>query len=215
MWSFTTRTGLNPISKVRGNLSTYYPASKPLTSRLMQKKFKAKIKLKPETISWQKSDKYSDSDGDSNAASSWSLGSIKSLKTQGVSPHLESINGRYRLSHTDIGMAKIADMSSGNFVLTPRGQIDGISDLTVVTSGDGIRRGYYVQRDFHTDEAEIYSAKISDDGLTLTDPFATGITDGGSMAWGYPMPFGCVTDVSGCIGWKTHQPGVKSTRSGL
>lgn len=171
------------ISDKNGNEANFKSKGKPADLSPDQQTFafnvnfskkKAKLKMKPDTEPAGKPE------------ATWQLGDISSLKTAGVSPHLESIGGAYRLSYTDIGMAKIADMSSGNFVLTPRGQIEGISDLTVVTSGDGIRRGYYVQRDFHTDEAEIYSAKISDDGLTLTDPFATGITDGGSMAWGVP-----------------------------
>ena len=178
--------GAKPNFKSRGKFVDLSPDQQTFDLQINTKKSKAKIKLKPKTISWQKSDESSNSDGDPSTNSRWSLGTIKNLKVPGVSPHLESINGGYRLSHTDIGMTKIAGMSSGSFALTPRGQIDGISDLTVVTSGDRIRRGYYVQRDFDTDEAEIYSAKISDDGLTLTDPFATGITDGGSMAWGVP-----------------------------
>ena len=160
--------------KSKGKSVDLSPNEQTFTFNLTFGKKKTKLKMKPDTEPAGKPE------------ATWQLGDIHSLKTAGVSPHLESINGGYRLSHTDIGMTKIADMSSGSFGLTPRGQIDGISDLTVVTSGDGTRRGYYVQRDFDTDEAEIYSAKISDDGLTLTDPFATGITDGGSMAWGVP-----------------------------
>ena len=160
--------------KSKGKSVDLSPNEQTFTFNLNFSKKKAKLKMKPDTEPAGKPE------------TTWQLGDIRSLKTPGVSPHLESINGGYRLSYTDIGMTKVADMSSGSFAITPRGQIDGISDLTVVTSGDGIRRGYYVQRDFDTDEAEIYSAKISGDGLTLTDPFATGITDGGSMAWGVP-----------------------------
>ena len=82
-------------------------------------------------------------------------------------------------------MTVVSDLSNNN-VLTPSGKMDAINDLTIVTSGDGVRRGYYTQRDFYTDEAQIYTAEISDDGLTLINPIGTGITDGGSMAWGVP-----------------------------
>jgi len=149
------------------------------------KKSKAKIKLKPKTSSSQNQDESGNAEDESKATDPWSLGEIKSLKTPGVSPHLESIGGSYRVSHTDIGMTVVSDLGNNN-VLTPSGKMDGINDLTIVTSGDGVRRGYYTQRDFYTDEGQIYTAEISDDGLTLINPIGTGITDGGSMAWGVP-----------------------------
>jgi len=149
------------------------------------KKSKAKIKLKPKTSSSQNQDESGNAEDESKATDPWSLGEIKSLKTPGVSPHLESIGGSYRVSHTDIGMTVVSDLGNNN-VLTPSGKMDGINDLTIITSGDGVRRGYYTQRDFYTDEGQIYTAEISDDGLTLINPIGTGITDGGSMAWGVP-----------------------------
>ena len=157
------------------------PDSQTFEIQINTKKSKAKINLNPKTTSGQNQDENSDS----NSHGDWKLGKIRSLKTPGVSPHLERIEGGYRVSHTDIGMTVVSDLSNNN-VLTPRGEMDAINDLTVVTSGDGVRRGYYTHRDFYTDEAQIYTAEISDDGLTLTNPIGTGITDGGSIAWGVP-----------------------------
>ena len=171
--------------KKGGKQVDLFPDQQTFELQINTKKSKDKIKLKLKTSSSQNQDENSNAEDESKATDTWGLGEIKSLKTPGVSPHLESVDGGYRLSHTDIGMVKISDMSN-SFALTPRGQINGISDLTIVTSGDGIRRAYYVERDFYTDEEEIYTAKISDDGLTLINPSATGFTAGGSMAWGVP-----------------------------
>ncbi len=171
--------------KKRGEQVDLFSDQQTFELKINTKKSKAKIKLKPKTSSSQNQDENSDAEDESQATDTWSLGEIKSLKTPGVSPHLESLDGGYRLSHTDIGMVKISDMSN-SFELTPRGQIDGISDLTIVTSVDETRRAYYVERDFYTDEEEIYTANISDDGLTLINPSATGFMAGGSMAWGVP-----------------------------
>ena len=161
------------------------PNTQTFKVQINTKKSKAKIKLNPITVSDQNQDKNGSFNSDSDSQGDWSLGKIRSLKTPGVSPHLESIGGSYRVSHTDIGMTVVSDLSNNN-VLTPSGKMDAINDLTIVTSGDGVRRGYYTQRDFYTDEAQIYTAEISDDGLTLINPIGTGITDGGSMAWGVP-----------------------------
>ena len=161
------------------------PNNQTFKVQINANKSKAKIKLNPQTASDQNQDKNVSFNSDSDSQGDWSLGKIRSLKTPGVSPHLESIGGSYRVSHTDIGMTVVSDLSNNN-ALTPSGQMEGINDLTIVTSGDGVRRGYYTQRDFYTDEAQIYTAEISDDGLTLINPIGTGITDGGSMAWGVP-----------------------------
>ena len=161
------------------------PNTQTFKVQINTKKSKAKIKLNPITISDQNQDKNGSFNSDFDSQGDWSLGKIRSLKTPGVSPHLENIGGSYRVSHTDIGMTVVSDLSNNN-VLTPSGKMDAINDLTIVTSGDGVRRGYYTQRDLYTDEAQIYTAEISDDGLTLINPIGTGITDGGSMAWGVP-----------------------------
>ena len=171
--------------KRRGKAVDLSPDQQIFDIQIDTKKSKSKFKFKPKTVSTQDSADDYGAGEDTRSSNQWRIGKIKSLKTPGVSPHLDRRDDGYRLSYTDIGMTRVDDLSS-DFVLTPRGQIDGISDLTVVTSGDGVQRGYYVQRDFYTDEAEIYSAEISEDGLTLTSPSATGITDGGSIAWGVP-----------------------------
>ena len=115
----------------------------------------------------------------------WQLGDIRSLNTSGVSPHIEASENGFKLAYPAGGFTKIDDLSNG-FQLTNRGTIDRISDLTVVTSGDGVRRGYYVELNPSTNEKEIFTAEISNDWLTLSNPVSTGFTDGGSMAWGVP-----------------------------
>ena len=134
---------------------------------------KTKLKMKPDTEAAGK------------AEASWQLGDIRSLKTEGVSPHIEASASGYKIAYPADGFTKIDDLSS-SFQLTNKGTIDRISDLTVVTSGDGVRRGYYVEVNPTTKEKEIYTAEISEDWLTLSNPSSTGFTNGGSMAWGVP-----------------------------
>ena len=53
-------------------------------------------------------------------------------------------------------------------------------------SGDGVRRAYYVEHNPSTNQKEIFTAEISEDWLTLSNPITTGFSDGGSNAWGVP-----------------------------
>lgn len=115
----------------------------------------------------------------------WTLGPLSTLAASGVSAHLESYEDGYRLSYAGSGALNIAEMDR-NFNITPRGKIERGADLTVIETESGVRRGYYVELNPETQEKEIFSADISDDGLTLSNPVATGFSDQGSMAWGVP-----------------------------
>ena len=159
--------------KSKGKSVDLSPNEQTFTFNLNFSKKKARMKMKPETEPAGKPE------------ASWQLGGINSLKTAGVSPHIETSGNGYKLAYPAGGFTKIDDLST-NFQLTNRGTHDRISDLTVVTSGDGVRRGYYVELNPNTQEKEIFTAEISDDWLTLSNPVSTGYTDGGSMAWGVP-----------------------------
>ena len=98
---------------------------------------------------------------------------------------MQSHEDGYRLSYAGSGALNIAEMD-GNFNITPRGKIERGADLTVIETESGVRRGYYVELNPETQEKEIFSADISDDGLTLSNAVATGFSDQGSMAWGVP-----------------------------
>ena len=92
--------------KKGGEQVDLFPDQQTFELQINTKKSKDKIKLKPKTSSSQNQDENSNAEDESKATDTWSLGEIKSLKTPGVSPHLESLDGGYRLSHTDIGMVK-------------------------------------------------------------------------------------------------------------
>ena len=159
--------------KSKGKSVDLSPNEQSFTFNVNFSKKKAKLKMKPDTEAAGK------------AEASWQLGDIRSLKTKGVSPHIEASASGYKIAYPADGFTKIDDLSS-SFQLTNKGTIDRISDLTVVTSGDGVRRGYYVEVNPTTKEKEIYTAEISEDWLTLSNPSSTGFTNGGSMAWGVP-----------------------------
>ena len=151
------------------------PNTQSFEFKVNTKKKKAKVKLKPSISSSPEPVDTPEPSPETTepTESSWALGTIQSLNTAGVSPHLDKTDSGYRLSYPSSGVTQISDLSS-SFELTPRGQIDRISDLTVVTSGDGVRRGYYVELNPQTGEKEIYTANITDDGLSLSNPSSTG-----------------------------------------
>ena len=117
----------------------------------------------------------------------WSLSNIKSIGAIGVSPHLEidgdNIGEKYQLYYSSTERNGLAiDGMSTNLELTQQGVLSSIQDLTIVTTNQGIRRAYYIDLD------EIYTALISDDGLTLSQVQSTGISNkiDKKNAWGVP-----------------------------
>ena len=146
----------------------------------LKNKNKGILKLSPETSPLTDDDASTFTEGPT-----WALGSLNNLGAKGVSAHLETQGNGYRLSYAGNGALNVSDMDK-SFQLTPRGTIQRISDLTVVDTIGGKRRGYYVELNPDTKQKEIYSADISDDGLILSNPVPTGFSDQGSMAWGVP-----------------------------
>mgnify|MGYP001212743860 CR=1 FL=1 len=118
----------------------------------------------------------------------WSLTNIKQLDQFGVSAHIENDGDAsretYQLFYTSNARGGLAiDGLSDSLQLFPQGEIDKAKDLTIVTLKDGKRRAYYI------DQYEIYTALISDDGLTLSNISSTGITntnENKKVAWGVP-----------------------------
>ncbi len=119
----------------------------------------------------------------------WLLKNIQELGALGVSPHLENdgdnIGETYQLYYTGNGGVTINDMSS-SLELTDKGVIRLIQDLTIVTTTEGIRRAYYIEIDPNSGNHEVFTALISEDGLTLSEASSTGISDNGDSAWGVP-----------------------------
>ena len=117
----------------------------------------------------------------------WSLSNIQAIGSLGVSPHLEidgdNIGEKYQLYYSSTERNGLAiDGMSTNLELTQQGVLSSIQDLTIVTTNQGIRRAYYIDLD------EIYTALISDDGLTLSQVQSTGISNkiDKKNAWGVP-----------------------------
>ena len=163
----------------KGNPHDLDPDQQSFSFTLKNKK-KGKLKLSPETSPLSDDIASPTTDGPT-----WSLGSLNNLGAKGVSAHLETQGNGYRLSYSGDGALNISNMDK-SFKLTPVGKIERGADLTVINTASGVRRGYYVELNPETKEKEIFSADISDDGLTLSNPIPTGFTDQGSMAWGVP-----------------------------
>ena len=163
----------------KGNPHDLDPDQQSFSFTLKNKK-KGKLKLSPETSPLSDDIAPPTTDGPT-----WSLGSLNNLGAKGVSAHLETQGNGYRLSYSGDGALNISNMDK-SFKLTPVGKIERGADLTVINTASGVRRGYYVELNPETKEKEIFSADISDDGLTLSNPIPTGFTDQGSMAWGVP-----------------------------
>ena len=119
----------------------------------------------------------------------WSLENLQEIGALGVSPHLENDGENtdqiYQLYYTGNGGVTINGMSS-DLQLTPQGQINLIQDLTVITSSEGIKRAYYIAVDPNSGKHEIFTAFMSEDGLSLYGVSSTGISDNGDQAWGVP-----------------------------
>ena len=115
----------------------------------------------------------------------WSLGNLQELGALGVSPHLEKDGEIYKLYYTANGGVTVDGMSN-DLQLTSQGQINFIQDLTIVTTNEGIRRAYYVEVEPNSGQHEIFTALISEDGLSLSEATSTGISNNDDEAWGVP-----------------------------
>ena len=113
---------------------------------------------------------------------------IVSLNQDGVSPHLEVVNGTtLRLFYSSLSANGLAvDLCDYDLNCTRQGAIERIQDLTIVKTISGTRRGYFVEYNPNTKSKEIMTAIFSEDGLSYSDKISLGISDGGSIAWGVP-----------------------------
>ena len=116
------------------------------------------------------------------------LTDIADLGTSGVSPHMErNDDGTLRLFYSSMEAGGTAvDLCSADLVCERQGAIQRVSDVTTLTTPAGERRAYLVEFDPNTNDKVIYTALISDDGLTLSGQTSLGISSEGAMAWGVP-----------------------------
>ena len=170
--------GKSNFKNKKGKPVDFSPDEQSFDLKVNSDNDKYKLKINPDTGKSGKSEESGSSE------ITWKLGDILSLNTPGVSPHIEASGNGYKLAYPSDGITKIDDLTG--LQLTNRGSLDRISDLTVVESGDGVRRAYYVEHNPSTNQKEIFTAEISEDWLTLSNPITTGFSDGGSNAWGVP-----------------------------
>jgi len=93
----------------------------------------------------------------------------------------------FRLSYSSItaGGLVVAECTS-EFACETSTVLDRMADLTVVTTGSGDRRGYWVEMNPTTQNKEIYTGSISEDGTTVSGGVSLGFSDEGQMGWGVP-----------------------------
>ncbi len=112
---------------------------------------------------------------------------IKSIDYYGTSSHLEIVDeSTLRLFYNDFGGVAVF-LCSLDFNCEFQGSIQFITDLTLVETVDGERRGYFVEMNPNTMESGIFTAIFSDDGLSYSDKTPLGITAReDEVAWGVP-----------------------------
>ncbi len=112
---------------------------------------------------------------------------IKSIDYYGTSSHLEIVDeSTLRLFYNDFGGVAVF-LCSLDFNCEFQGSIQFITDLTLVETADGERRGYFVEMNPNTMESGIFTAIFSDDGLSYSDKTPLGITAReDEVAWGVP-----------------------------
>ena len=112
---------------------------------------------------------------------------IKSIDYYGTSSHLEIVDeSTLRLFYNDFGGVAVF-LCSFDFNCEFQGSIQFITDLTLVETVDGERRGYFVEMNPNTMETGIFTAIFSDDGLSYSDKTPLGITAReDEVAWGVP-----------------------------
>ena len=116
------------------------------------------------------------------------LGEFSRLSAEGVSPHLEVVDeNTYRLFYSSItaGGLVVAECST-SFECQTSAVLQRMSDLTVVTTGSGDRRGYWVEMNPETGFKEIYTGRVSDDGTSVSDSRSLGYSEEGQVGWGVP-----------------------------
>ena len=128
-----------------------------------------------------------------------SIENITSLGEDGVSPHLEKVDEKtLRLFYSSIKVKGIA-VSLCDYQLNCeiQGSLQRMSDLTIIETKGGVRRGYFVELNPQTNQKDIFTAIFSEDGLSYSEKTPLGFpVDRDEIAWGVPdavlMPNGLV-----------------------
>ena len=128
-----------------------------------------------------------------------SIENITSLGEDGVSPHLEIVDNKtLRLFYSSIKVQGIAvSLCDYQFNCEIQGSLQRMSDLTIIETKDGVRRGYFVELNPQTNQKDIFTAIFSEDGLSYSEKIPLGFpVDKDEIAWGVPdavlMPNGLV-----------------------
>ena len=143
------------------------------------------------------SDTNNNSDSASKEKPVVTIENIKPIDHYGTSSHLEIVDdSTLRLFYNDFD-GVVVFLCSYDFDCETQGTIRFITDLTLIETLDGERRGYFVEMNPNTMESGIYTAKFSEDGLTYTEKTPLGITAReDEVAWGVPdtvvMPNGLI-----------------------
>ena len=118
-----------------------------------------------------------------------SIENITSLGEDGVSPHLEKVDEKtLRLFYSSIKVKGIA-VSLCDYQLNCeiQGSLERMSDLTIIETKDGARRGYFVELNPQTNQKDIFTAIFSEDGLSYSEKTPLGFpVDRDEIAWGVP-----------------------------
>ena len=132
-------------------------------------------------------DTKDNSDSSSPVGQVVTVENIKSIDYYGTSSHLEIVDeSTLRLFYNDFGGVAVF-LCSFDFNCEFQGSIQFITDLTLVETVDGERRGYFVEMNPNTMESGIFTAIFSDDGLSYSDKTPLGITAReDEVAWGVP-----------------------------
>ena len=142
-------------------------------------------------------DESNSSDSTSNIGSLAKIENLTSLEFFGTSPHLERVDdSTVRLFYNDLGGVAVL-LCSNDLNCETQGSIQFITDLTIVQTKAGERRGYFVELNPNTRESGIFTASFSEDGLSYSNKTPLGITaQKDEVAWGVPdavvMPNGLV-----------------------
>ena len=128
-----------------------------------------------------------------------SIKNIRFLDKDGVSPHLEKVDDKtLRLFYSSIKVKGIAvSLCDYELKCELQGALQRMSDLTIIETLDGVRRGYYVTLNPQTNQKDIFTAVFSEDGLSYSNETPLGFSvDQNEIAWGVPdavlMPNGLV-----------------------
>ena len=118
-----------------------------------------------------------------------SIENIRSLGEDGVSPHLEKVDEKtLRLFYSSIKVKGIAvSLCDYQFNCEIQGSLQRMSDLTIIETKDGVRRGYFVELNPQTNQKDIFTAIFSEDGLSYSEKTPLGFpVDRDEIAWGVP-----------------------------